>query len=268
MYKLQSLPGTLVDYTHPLVAGLVGWWPLNEGAGSRSNDIIGNNRGIITGPTWGKGGKIGVGLSFDGSDDYIDNINKGTNNAGMASLFTRGITFSAWIRPTSVAETKILMSNYNGSGQTRGFSFRGGGNIAILYVNPNGGNFIGRQYATAQPVDVWSHLVATWNGVVSNAGFKLYLNGQRVDNADLSGGTVSSYSSTSDEFEIGRARNGAGGLSNFFQGEMSDMRIYNRELSVAEIGQLLVEPFAGLYYPNIKYLIASLQQRVYAFIMG
>ena len=77
------------------LAGLIGWWKLDEKEGDFADDSSGNNRfGRLMGdPKWQpSGGKIGGALEFDGDGDYID---FGTN---LIPDITGQITVTAWIK--------------------------------------------------------------------------------------------------------------------------------------------------------------------------
>ena len=54
-------------------ADLVGWWRLDEGAGTMAFDSCGNrNDASFKGaPAWVEDGKFGKALKFDGSSDYF-----------------------------------------------------------------------------------------------------------------------------------------------------------------------------------------------------
>ena len=74
---------------------LVGYWPFEEQSGETVFDLstFGNN-GTLTGATRSEG-KVGSGLSFDGSGGVTV-----PHNLSLDSL-PGGFTFSAWIKPTS-----------------------------------------------------------------------------------------------------------------------------------------------------------------------
>lgn len=67
-----------IDWEHPLNRGKVLWLytpdSVGGGAGNRWNDLAGRNHGTLTnGPAWVPGPYgVGRGLSFDGTDDYVD----------------------------------------------------------------------------------------------------------------------------------------------------------------------------------------------------
>ncbi|MGC1951708.1 MAG: hypothetical protein WA970_03875, partial [Gammaproteobacteria bacterium] len=82
----------------PPTDGLVGYWNLDEGIGTTANDISDNNNtGTLSGAVWSPG-KIGQGLEFDGTDDYVDIGNSRENVK----------TISFWAKPDTVISQSIL----------------------------------------------------------------------------------------------------------------------------------------------------------------
>lgn len=52
-WKSKPLPGTMIDWDHPLAHGLIGFWPFNEGAGKIVNNLgINPQLGALTGTVW------------------------------------------------------------------------------------------------------------------------------------------------------------------------------------------------------------------------
>ena len=96
--------GSQINWGHPLARGLVGCWLLNEGAGRKAYDLSEyRNHGTLTSmaipPTPNSGwnpGRTGIGLSFDGVDDYVGMM--------TTDLYTDTITLEAW---TKTSSTKI-----------------------------------------------------------------------------------------------------------------------------------------------------------------
>src|SRR3989344_9367581 len=84
--------------------GLVGYWSMDEGRGTTTADISGNNNtGIFitaaSSPAWTRGapalnrsGTSGSGLSFDGTNDKV-----AIPDADMFDL--QNMTMEAWIKP-------------------------------------------------------------------------------------------------------------------------------------------------------------------------
>lgn len=75
--------------------GLIGYWSLDEAGGDIANDLSGNDHSgtVVGGPIWGDG-VCGLGLSFDGIDDFID----------LPVLYEQGpssLTVGLWLNLTS-----------------------------------------------------------------------------------------------------------------------------------------------------------------------
>ena len=66
---------SLISTTQAQDSSLVGWWEFEEGSGSIAYDSSGNeHHGILCGdPKWVVT-KTGMGLEFDGVDDYVDTL--------------------------------------------------------------------------------------------------------------------------------------------------------------------------------------------------
>src|SRR3989344_3299485 len=219
--RLQMPPNYLSIGT-----GLVGYWTFDGATTTWSSatagitgDLSGNfNTGTLTNMNRATSpaiGKIGQGLKFDGSNDYV--------NVGAADVSVP-CTMSAWV--------KLSARNGNTSpifGTTGGSSYSGF--QAEQYLsNAVGITVTGVQdYAFASPgytvpLNTWTHLVAVVN---SSASATLYVNG-------LTSGTISGASG----LVCNRGRIGATAANfGYFPGIMDDVRIYNRALSAAEVLQ-------------------------------
>ena len=217
--------------TSLLTDGLVGYWTFDGATTTWSSatagitgDLSGNfNTGTLTNMNRATSpaiGKIGQGLKFDGSNDYV--------NVGAADVSVP-CTMSAWV--------KLSARNGNTSpifGTTGGSSYSGF--QAEQYLsNAVGITVTGVQdYAFASPgytvpLNTWTHLVAVVN---SSASATLYVNG-------LTSGTISGASG----LVCNRGRIGATAANfGYFPGIMDDVRIYNRALSAAEVLQLYTSP--------------------------
>src|SRR3989338_2162175 len=108
--RLYRIGGTLklgssqAQNTGSLTKGLVGYWSFDESTHGTTSvaDLSGNNnRGfMINGPQKAIG-KIGQGLSFDGTDDYV----------ATANIVVSNYTLSAWIVYGDTGQTPRIMGN-------------------------------------------------------------------------------------------------------------------------------------------------------------
>jgi hypothetical protein len=161
-------------------------------------------------------------LGFDGRNDYID-------LPDMATDYTNGITVGAWVYYHSLQNASkvidlgngspadnILLTHYSVSADLRFEVFKG-----------TGSNY----YLSAQGVletNRWLHLVAS---VDASGNATLYKNGVPVASGTLP--LPNSVNRTSNY--IGRSNFATDA---FFDGQLSEVRLYNRALSAAEVALL------------------------------
>src|SRR6056297_2146153 len=214
----------LAKITQPDRTDLVAHWKFDEGRSQTTGDSSFNtNSGTlnlgISGNTsvtnaW-TDGRYSQGLDFDGSDDYVE-VNNPNSNA-----FPTPATYMAWIKPKLEGSVyQMIFARYD-SRWRRGFWVAGNVNIRAFqqysgdHAVSRGGTLIANE---------WQHVGA----VFENDMWKLYINGQEVSyiTQKTGEGTMTDYSG--DDFNIG-------GASDYFNGKIDDVRIYNRALSEDEI---------------------------------
>lgn len=207
----------------PSRTGLIGHWKFDEGSGTKVNDSSGRgNAGTITGATWASG-KNGKALSFDGDDDYVL-INNGSSFAPNAST-----TYCTWIKMgdnNSTSESFIYFSTatYPRVHITTSTS------KPIIYLGSS--NY--RYFSYPNDFDVldknWHHVcfLLTGTGQTDILNSKMWFDG--IDASPSGTPTTSGSPNSFISFSIG----GEPGTS-FINALIDDVRIYNRELSTAEI---------------------------------
>jgi hypothetical protein len=207
-------------------SGLVGYWNLDEAAGTVANDTSGNgnNGKLVSGPTWTTG-RINGALTFNGTNQVsVPNPSSGILDPGSGSF-----TFSVWVYPTSIP-THAAPIYKGGTG-----SATGGYAMNVKYWN--GGIGDGTKSATVSfgpsgaILNAWSMLTVVLNRADNTV--KTYLNGAYTGNsADATGmGPISNTS----PLQIGMGNNWLP-----FYGDVDDVRIYNRALSASEVSDLFV----------------------------
>ncbi|MBI3627356.1 MAG: LamG domain-containing protein [Candidatus Sungbacteria bacterium] len=234
--------------------GLVGYWPLEEGAGTITGDLSGNNQiGTLTNsPTWIYG-KLGKGLNFNVTGSTYVNMQK-----NALYNFSNNFSLGAWIqRATSSASGPIIN---RGKGGFTGYTM----NLGRVNNDSNctTSQIDAKQYANRSnclgnvPLDTaWHHIMISFS---STAGLRAYVDGAL--SATISGDTDGIITGNNYSLQIG-----ANQSSDYFTGKIDEPRVYNRALSAAEITQLYNEgrqkivaaPTNGLvlYYPfDEKYI--------------
>ncbi len=170
-------------------------------------------------------GKFFGGCSFDGVDDYVD---AGT---GESVHFSSGeITVEAWIKITAYkAEASIypgIVSNYGSTATTGGYLLSLSGtnqdNKTFFFLRQNSTIFESVFTNEALSTGVWHHIVGLRDA--SNV-MKIYVNGVQQTYTTIYTGT---FPSTTNLY-FGKYS------SNYFNGTIDEVAIYNRSLAASEI---------------------------------
>jgi hypothetical protein len=201
------------------------------GSGTAWNDLSGqgNSGTLINGPTFNPSN--GGSIVFDGVDDYTS-INQTIGNSLL-----NGCTFSVWLyqNNSNMGGLVVNFDNQQSNPNRKGFVLRASNVVDFIYLSL-GSDIIGRKFTTFNGVNLWSNVVGTFNGSISNNGFSIYVNGVSVDNTDLSQGTIFSIENGGTNLEFGRERYAAGPTS-YLNGDIATTQIYNRALSAQEVLQ-------------------------------
>lgn len=255
LYSGQNLPGMLLDRNEPINRGLVGFWPLNEGSGTRVNDLSDkrNPGNTINGPIWtgGNKGNIKTALSFDGTDDYVTM----GNAEAMGFDRTTPFSFSFWISVRSIS-SQIILSKQDSTSPNPGY---------FLAVSSTGQmRVVMRKTITTNEIDTsttevmfadsaWKHVVVTYDGSSNASGVKIYVSAL-VRTQTVAVNNLTTSITNSIPFQLS-GRNGANIPIN---AKIDNVRVYNRALSADEVMRLYTDPLVGLYVPNRgKYFVAA-----------
>jgi len=202
-------------------SGLVAAYGFEEGAGSSIADGSGNaNNGTISGAGWTTAGRFGKALTFDGLDDSVA-------VADAASLdMTNALTLSAWVKPDAImGRWQHVITKEHGANAAYAMKADGNFSRPDLGLNRTDSSWWYANGTSALTSGQWAHVTGTWDGQV----MRLYINGVWVRSTSMSG---SIFTSTG-VLRIGGTA--ALGASEFFDGTVDEVRIYNRALSVQEI---------------------------------
>jgi len=198
-------------------------------------------------------GKIGQGLRFDGSDDYV------VTSVGSESLYdferTSPFSISFWLKPVHtdtsnqipISKSSDQDSNYSGfhwvNNLSCNYSANAPGSIAFAFVNAWGSNYLCVFSAGTliNQKSQWIHYAVTYSGSAQASGIKMYQNGVALSLTTGSipnGNTLTSSSLNNYPVSFGARSDGSSSWHENYNGSMDDVRIYNRELSITEIQQL------------------------------
>ena len=180
---------------------------------SYDNDAINNNADYTA------SGKIDGAYDFDGSTSYLNCGNDPFLN------ITDAITIEAWVNFNSFDSNPCILSRKPGSYEQYWWDIRDGGTSWMHGSYTNVGGACWDETAYVFETDKWYQLVWTYNKVRSIG----YINGVEESNI---GKTCTPNSGIADLY-IGRR----GDKSQFSNGTIDEVRIYDRALSADEINQ-------------------------------
>jgi chitodextrinase len=214
--------------TCPTSSSLVAAYSFDAGSGSTAADLSGRgNNGTLFGPSWAPTGKSGGALSFDGVDDLV-------TVADAASLdLSTGMTLEAWVRPTTNASWRTVVTKEQAGNLVYGLFSNSDTTqpSSIVSIGSNPIQDIVRAPG-ALALSTWQHLATTYDG----STLRLYVDGVQVGTRTVSGAMPNSTG----PLQIGGNRV----WSEWFQGQIDDLRVYSRALSAAEIQNNMTTPVA------------------------
>ncbi len=210
------------DAGNSLLDGLAAWWRLDEGSGTLVEDTtVNNNDGTAYGPTIVTDGKYGNALDFESSEsDYVSIPNSDSVNLNL------NFSITAWIKPESFPSIAGVVTKLSNSSDKQYALSTKGSSIGFDYEN-NGNNW--EMTGGTLSSGTWQLVTVT---ITSSRYVTLYINTTAVN----SGTPGSTTDLTTQAVQIGRW--GGGYNSNYFDGVIDDVRIYNRVLETYEIEAL------------------------------
>lgn len=187
------------------------------GSGTTWTDLSGNNNnGTLTnGPTFSNNA-----ITFDGVNDFV-------NGPAISNQFTGDMTAEAWIRVTTRAADWVRIV---GTGTNAG----GVGNRTFGLWHDSSGKILWQRYGGNDPgiypttpileLNTWYQVTATTSG----SSHVLYLNAASIGSATAAG----PWTASGDNVTIAYA-----GYHTYHNGNISNVKLYNRALSAAEVRQ-------------------------------
>ena len=223
-----------------LTKGLVGRWTLDQSdakTGSTTADVTPYaNDGTRYGETAlgsiyttdHRGLSNNAMLFTVANTDYIDI----GYDADLDFERTDSFSVSVWAKTADNSNTRLIIGN-------SAFSLASGWNITNIdnnqirfgLVNTDSNRILADITPPASYYSgEWTHIVFTYNGTSDISGVTGYVNGQSIS-ADTVANNLSASTLTANSVYIGKPYH----TSNYFNGSISDIRIYNRALSAEEV---------------------------------
>jgi hypothetical protein len=199
-----------------VTGGLVAHWTFDDGT---AHDSAGTNNGTIYGAV-PAASKIGGSLNFDGINDYVQ-VNDNTSLD-----ITNAITISAWVKRDLTGVRHNVVCKTTNTMPYDGYHLIIGAADEVAFTLAINGHWNGVE-GGAIDAGNWHHLAGTYDGTQ----LTLYIDGSPVV-SEIDPGTIGV---NNQNLYIGRAVPNYG---YFFDGNIDDVRIYNRALNGNEVQQL------------------------------
>jgi hypothetical protein len=146
------------------------------------------------------------------------------------------VTLTAWIRPTASDGAILSKLQYTDDPQSEGYSLLlGDGHLRVYLTAQWQDDGIRLQTQTRVPLNQWTHLAVTYDGLQLASGIRVYFDGQ-LQPTEVEFDSLYQGFANEGPLTLGAA----GDPSRQFHGQLDDVRIYDVELSPGEIARLSV----------------------------
>jgi PKD repeat protein len=211
-----STGGTTTNST-----GLVAAYGFEEASGTTVADKSpqGNN-GVISGASRTSSGRFGKALSFNGAGNWV------TINDSPSLDLTNRVTVEAWVYPTTNmagSYWRTVVAKEHPGGASYYLAANSDLDKPQFGIGTENWGWYKLYGGPLLAANTWTHLAATYDGTIQ----RLYVNGTQVASRAQTGNMMVS----SGPLRIG----GTEIWSEFFQGRIDEVRVYNRALSASEI---------------------------------
>ena len=198
------------------------------GSGTTWSDLSGNsNNGTLTnGPTFDSGN--GGSIVFDGTNDYV------RVPSAQSFIPTTNMTIEAWQYMEGRDSTILMVTDGSGANEVllyNGWASLLNNKFGVAFNSPSGiSTWLVSN--TTPPLNAWTHICVTKNGTT----ISLYFNAV-FDNSNTQSGDVSVGANSPLLIGVDADSGNEGNLGNYFEGNLSNIKIYNRALTASEITQ-------------------------------
>ena len=219
--------------TLPEPAGLSHFFPLDERGGKQIKATVGGGVGQIGGKVYPAKRESHGGIRFDGKSAV-------SFGSWPARERNEPFTFAAWLKVPNSGSGAVLARIDEGQ------AFRGydlwiqNRSVGTHIISSWPGNALKVVSAESLTADKWHYVAVSYDGSSKATGVKIYIDGKLTANK-VEQDSLSDSIATQTPFKIG-SRSGKGN----YIGEVDELRIYNRNLSDAEIQRLGGDPIKGI----------------------
>jgi Concanavalin A-like lectin/glucanases superfamily len=209
--------------------GLLGYWPLDEGAGDTAGDVSGNNPpATLIKADWTKGVR-GNALEISGAGSFLEyGASPKLNFANQAPF-----TICAWVRTERRDGTILSQRNRRDEGADFDVTLAGGRLFVALRADGTGAGFPAEIAGRVISDGEWHHFAVTRD--VANT-MELFVDGDTQGRSVARGAVTTDLRTLGSERYWVTIRRGPGNPD--FQGSIDEFCIFDRPLTLVEIRRL------------------------------
>jgi len=275
--------------TYNFSDALVSWWRFNNAASDGILDSSNNNNNTLTADSEGETPALLAGggsrvvratyasefeidaskhtyfgkdlLDWDGTDDYLSAAASSTLTFGDGSNDSP-FSVTGWFY-WDASGINWIVAKHEGSGfYDKEFDiFLDGSRYLNFYVYDKSGTAVrGKKTSLTVATSEWVHFAVTYDGSGLNSGFELYLNGTQRTGDSISAGTYTAMEDLNIPLTIGGGGPYLTSASQFFDGKIAEICVWNRVLTSNEANTL--------YLMNHGIRNDQAQQTLQGFISG
>lgn len=217
---------------------IVGHWKLNDNAASTV--VLDDSGNALHGATQientdqtATAGKINGALIIDGVGGTYNWVLIPDND--LLSFVSGGSdlpwSVSGWTKIYDNTKQLTILAKGHGAGSEWRLVWSTAGYWqATCYEADDDSTWVGRHYTVANPENVWTHIVATYDGSAAASGFRIYINGVRVDDADEINKVYAAMKNDTDDVTLGFQT-----LKSVNSQEIDNVMLFNIELTLDDI---------------------------------
>lgn len=238
-----------IDYSNPLNQGLAAYFPFSQKGGNALRNEATRTYGEANEATLNS---IAQSQWVGGPTPYAKAIDLTGSPDRAEAIHYNGLGFGDTVNdsPFSIACWVYIDALTNGGLVTKTTTSVTSGVDYGLFLSPETGNrirFLCFDNATSKHRGIdssaipstkkWIHVTVTYNGNKATSGFNMYWDGIDIaTNAVSFGSYTAMHTNTGSKLYLGVWIPGA--LNQYLNGKLSDVRVYDRELTPGEVGGL------------------------------
>ena len=219
---------TAIGQNDQVTRGLVAYWAMRNSGTTVYDEWTGGYNGTASnGVTFGETyAAVGQGASFDGANDYV------VVNAAVQNPTAQDVSVSIWVNiAKSQVQVPFAENNTTASLSLFDILIVADNTVSTRIRDSDGLPNVMSASGGTLTTNAWNHVVSTWQYATDT--ISIYVNGAFINSAsDANVGTVAVTTAT-----IGALINQSG-INVPFNGQIDEVRLYNRALTADEIKQL------------------------------